>query len=187
MEDPVHEIPTIIHHLTQSPPQDQERTIAKYFTPSAAFVHPFCRVWSYPGSRWLVEKIYQWYKIMSPRIELEVHSVAFDKPSLKLYATLTQTFSIFLIPLHIARVHLTTILDLTTDPEDGRTPTHGPGKRYYIKRQEDCYQPSEFVKFVLPWGGQWVVLAWQALATVFCVVGVLVFWPVVWAEERGLL
>ncbi|OOG00368.1 hypothetical protein ASPCADRAFT_502698 [Aspergillus carbonarius ITEM 5010] len=187
MEDPATEIPTIIHHLTQSPPDDQQRTIQKYFTPSAAFIHPFCRVFPYPGSRWLIEKIYQWYKIMSPRIELEVHSVAYDKPTQKLYLQISQLFSIWAIPFHKAPVTLTTVLDLTTDPEDNRTPTTGHGKRYYIKRQEDFYQPSEFVKFVAPWGAAWVVVAWQVLATVFCVFGVVVFWPVLWLEERGLV
>ncbi|PWY88244.1 hypothetical protein BO70DRAFT_427058 [Aspergillus heteromorphus CBS 117.55] len=168
MEDPVREIPTVIQHLVSSRPQDQHRTIQKYFTPSAAFIHPFCRVPSYDGSRWAVEKIYQWYKIMSPTIALGVESVAYDKPNQKLYVTMHQTFSIWLIPFHSSPVHLTTVLSLTTDPGDGRTPTSGPAKRYYIAAQEDCYQPSEFVKFVLPWGGMWVVLGWQVLATVFC-------------------
>ncbi|PYH47001.1 uncharacterized protein BP01DRAFT_390653 [Aspergillus saccharolyticus JOP 1030-1] len=188
MEDPTSEITTIIHHLTQGSPQDQERTIQKFFTPSASFVHPFCRVWSSPGSRWFIEKIYQWYKIMSPRIEMEVQSVAYDKPSQKLYLTMSQIFSIWLVPFHVAPVTLTTVLSLTTDPEDGRTPLQGSGKRYYIKKQEDFYQPSEFIKFVLPWGiGQLLVLAAQTWATLFCIVGCAVFWPLVWLEEKGVV
>ncbi|GKZ64245.1 hypothetical protein AnigIFM50267_003708 [Aspergillus niger] len=187
MEDPASEITPIIHHLTQAPPDDQQRTIQKYFTPSAAFIHPFCRVWPYPGSRWFIEKIYQWYKIMSPRIDLEVHSVAYDKPNQKLYLQISQLFSIWAIPFHHAHVHLTTVLDLTTDSEDNRTPRTGPGKRYYIKQQEDFYQTSEFVKFVAPWGGGLLVTIWQLLATVFCVFGVVLLWPVLWLEEKRLV
>lgn len=65
----------VIQLLTQAPPSLQEKTIDRYFTPSASFIHPFCKVLSYNGSRWAVKKIYQWYKIMSPRIEQKVHSV----------------------------------------------------------------------------------------------------------------
>lgn len=71
----VAEVPTVISLLTQSPPSLQEKTIERFFVPSAAFVHPLCRIGSFKGSRWVILKIYQWYKILSPRIELEVHSV----------------------------------------------------------------------------------------------------------------
>jgi len=75
MEDPPAEIPSIIHRLTQSPPSLQRQTIETYFTPDASFTHPFCRTGSFDGSRWLIWCIYRWYKILSPRIDLEVESV----------------------------------------------------------------------------------------------------------------
>lgn len=75
VKSPVKEIPAVIHLLTQSPPSLQRATIEKYFTPDAAFSHPFCRTWSGPNSRWLVNATYRWYKIMSPRIDLTVQSV----------------------------------------------------------------------------------------------------------------
>jgi hypothetical protein len=71
----VAEIPTVIRLLTQSPPSVQETVLGRFFTNNVSFVHPFCRVPSFQGSRWWVAKIFQWYKIMSPRIELEVHSI----------------------------------------------------------------------------------------------------------------
>ena len=71
----VADIPTVIQLLTQSPPSLQQKAIERFFTPSAEFVHPFCRVWGYNGSRWAVIKIFQWYKIMSPRIEHQIHSI----------------------------------------------------------------------------------------------------------------
>lgn len=71
----VADIPTVIRRLTQSPPSLQETVLKQYFTNNASFVHPFCRVPNFEGSRWWVSKIFQWYKIMSPRIELEIHSI----------------------------------------------------------------------------------------------------------------
>ena len=72
---PVSEIPIIIHRLTQSTPSIQRATLERYFTPDCSFTHPFCRTGSFNGSRWLMWCIYRWYKILSPRIELEVLSV----------------------------------------------------------------------------------------------------------------
>lgn len=71
----VHEISTVIGLLVQSPPALQKQTIERFFTPDAEFTHPFCRTWSWFGSRLLIIKVYQAYKIMSPRIEYEVKSV----------------------------------------------------------------------------------------------------------------
>jgi hypothetical protein len=71
----VAEIRSVIRLLTQSTPSLQEKALKQFFTSNAAFVHPFCRVPSFNGSRWWVTKIFQWYKIMSPRIEMEIHSI----------------------------------------------------------------------------------------------------------------
>ncbi|KAE8382303.1 hypothetical protein BDV26DRAFT_253742 [Aspergillus bertholletiae] len=245
MEDPVSEIPTVIQRLTQSPPGQQSQTIDAFFTPDASFVHPFCRIQRFRGSRWVVKKIYQWYKVMSPRIEMKIHSIAYDSENLKLYVTMSQIFTIWIIPFHVAPVTLTTVLSLTTNPNgslsspsatpsaeksnepekeggagrggagrggaggggaggeggasyadvvangtpDSKTPrtaqTNGQRKLYYITKQEDLYQTSEFVKFVLPHIGNWIVLAIHAFATVFCVLGVFLWWPFVWMEEKG--
>ncbi|THC95657.1 hypothetical protein EYZ11_004870 [Aspergillus tanneri] len=84
---------------------------------------------------------------MSPQIELEVHSVAPDEPNLRLYATLSQIFSIWLNPFHVLPVMLTTILDLTTDPGD-KNLTNGDKSFYYITMQDDLYQPTEYINWV---------------------------------------
>ncbi|KAI9932488.1 hypothetical protein ASPWEDRAFT_22264 [Aspergillus wentii DTO 134E9] len=185
MDDPVLEVPTVISLLTQSPPSLQQKTIEKFFTPSASFAHPFCRVWSFRGSRWALIKIYQWYKIMSPRIELQVHSVAYDEKNLKLYVNLSQIFSIWVVPFHVAPVNLTTVLTLTTDPgNDDKHLTNGEQKLYYISHQEDLYQTSEFIKFLLPHVGHLFVLIFHVFATFFCILGVAALWPLMWLEEK---
>ena len=75
MDDPVHDCRQIIHTLTQGSPKEQENCVNTYCTPDFAFIHPFCRSGSYEGSRLVYLAILRWYKIMSPRIELTIHSV----------------------------------------------------------------------------------------------------------------
>jgi hypothetical protein len=81
----VKEIPQIVHALTEGPPSEQKRALETYFTPDASFEHPFCRVPSFSkasipffgdiNSRWVIWMVYRWYKILSPRTILDVHSV----------------------------------------------------------------------------------------------------------------
>ncbi|KAJ5884657.1 hypothetical protein N7495_009167 [Penicillium taxi] len=188
----VNEIPVVIRLLTQSTPSLQDKALDRFFTRNAEFIHPFCRVPSFEGSRWYIMKIFQWYKIMSPRIELEIHSVAFDENNLKLYVDMSQVFSIWLVPFHVAPVSLTTVLNLTTDPSHSDAshsdaPTNGDNTLYYITKQQDLYQTSEFVKFLLPHVGHWLVLGWQLIASLFCLFGVTLFWPILWLEENNYL
>jgi hypothetical protein len=79
MDNPLSEITPLVHALTQGTPQQQKDTINKYFTPDASFTHPFCRTGSFDGSRVLIHAIFQWYKVLSPRIELEVESVGMSQ------------------------------------------------------------------------------------------------------------
>jgi len=59
-------------------------------------------------------------------------------------------------------------------------------KKYYILTQNDLYQTSEFVKFVMPWFniGTLVVMTWQFFSTLVCVVLAILFYPVSWVEEN---
>lgn len=75
MENPVKEISTIIESLVKGQPSVQKSTLYTYFTADAQFTHPFCKTWSFDGSRYLMEYIYRWYKVMSPTIDLTVNSV----------------------------------------------------------------------------------------------------------------
>ncbi|KAF6224322.1 hypothetical protein HO133_010899 [Letharia lupina] len=172
------EIPQVIHLLTQSPPSTQRKTLETYFTPSASFTHPFCRTGSFEGSRWLIWCIYRWYKIMSPKIEISVDSVAYDPKNLILYVSIHQLFRVWLVPFFSAHVSLVTVLHLV--PRKHTSPT-----TYLIRAQNDLYQVNEFVKFASQFGILSVfVYAWQLLATLFCVLGAGLFWPVSWVEQN---
>jgi hypothetical protein len=75
MDDPIQDIEHVVRELTQSPPKEQAAAIDKYFSRNASFTHPFCRTGSFDGSRALIHYIFRWYKVMSPKIELEVNGV----------------------------------------------------------------------------------------------------------------
>ncbi|KAF2240756.1 hypothetical protein BU26DRAFT_405687, partial [Trematosphaeria pertusa] len=173
MENPAKEITRVIHLLTQSPPSIQRDTIETHFTPNASFTHPFCRTGSWENSRFLVRAIYRWYKIMSPRIDLEVKSVAYDEPNLILYVSIHQIFRIWVIPFYKAPVSLVSVLTLKHNRGD---------RKYYIDSQNDLYQVDEFIKFVAPPG--WILVwLWQFWSTFFCLLGAVALWPVSLIEE----
>ncbi|KAK5956782.1 hypothetical protein OHC33_002270 [Knufia fluminis] len=243
MENPVQEAPGLIHTLTQSTPSKQKAAINHYFIPIASFTHPFCATGSWSldlpftlpfigfltlNSRWATLKIYQWYKIMSPNIDLEVRSVTFNEENLKLYVDIHQHFRAWIIPFYDAGVYLTTVLQLAEGDESGpdsaitttinsqrqrqlntklpsekpysyaavadpdsdtsTTTSNGiPKKLYYITSQDDLYQTSEWIKFLLPWGvGYTLVVAWMFFATVQSIVGSFVLFPLTWGRERSL-
>lgn len=222
MDDPVRDITKVIHALCQSPPSVQHATIEKYFAPDASFLHPLCRTGSFGRSRILIEYIYRWYKILSPRIDLRVYSIgkflpprsviaiwhddaptnvhtlylAFDEPNLLLYVSLQQTFRIQFLPFHRADAHLTTVLQLTrsikppgqslpTDDQTVNLPVLNGAPKYYIQSQNDLYQSSELVKFIVPWFhiGNLAVMAWQFFVTLQCVILATIFQPLAWIEE----
>ncbi|KAL6884831.1 hypothetical protein HDV57DRAFT_491412 [Trichoderma longibrachiatum] len=143
-------------------------------------------------SRWLILGIYRWYRTLSPKISLTVDSSVFDQRTNTLYVSIRQTFSIWFIPLHSAKnVKLLSVLRLvqgsSSEPgqlsppkytADGRgsvsSALAGPGQerlRYYVASQEDLYQTTDFVAFVVPYLGPLLVFLWQLYSTgvtVFC-------------------
>jgi hypothetical protein len=159
----------LICALTQSSPSIQQSTLDAYFLPNASFSHPFVRTGSFDishihstlTSRYLISRIYLWYKILSPHISLSVSSATFDSSSGIAYATVNQRFAIWFIPFYKADVMLVVRLQLLQDVKSGR---------WYIASQDDCYPMIEAAKFL--WFGLWRILwLWQAFSTLVCVLG----------------
>ncbi|KAL8698368.1 MAG: hypothetical protein Q9224_001880 [Gallowayella concinna] len=197
MEDPVKEIPQVVHLLTQSPPSIQRATVEKYFTPSASFTHPFCRTGSFEGSRWLIWCIYRWYKIMSPRIDINVDGIAYDEKNLTLYVNIHQNFRIWMVPFFNAPVSLVTVLKLVRHPPFSAQPSYStPINRYdiptssekalyFIQSQNDLYQVNEYFKFFSQFGIlSGLLLLGQFVATALCILGATILWPVSWVEQN---
>jgi hypothetical protein len=143
--------------------------------------------------------VYRWYKILSPRIILEVECegwrpllkypstpynatnppsrLEYNQKSQILFTEINQTFSIFFAPFYHANVHLTTKLKLHHSQQDGK---------YYITSQEDLYQSNDIASFLFPWfgAGAAMVWFWQVFATGLCILGALAFAPITWLEQR---
>ncbi|KAI1815476.1 hypothetical protein GGS20DRAFT_543254 [Poronia punctata] len=229
MENPEEQIPQIIHSLTQGTREEQVAALNDYFLPDAYFIHPFCRVPSFEPrvislpfglgpswtltSRWLVQLIYQWYKILSPVILLEVDSTAFDRKTNSLYATIHQTFTLWFIPFSLwqANVKLVCLLQLAHIPVDNNNKPllHSASSsssssssssqqqqqqnsstkryRYFIRGQEDHYQVNEFLKFIAPFGASVVWYMWQVFALFLCALGIPFLGPLKAVYSRVFL
>lgn len=191
MENPEQEIRHVVRSLCQGTPDEQRRTIDRYFTPDAEFVHPFCIAPRFsegdlvlPGLRRLSSRdalrgIFQWYRMLSPKIVIDIDTALYDKERDKMYLDMRQIFSIWFAPGYHARVRLVTVLDLVpcdlgahrngepqvirqrredTDggekahQQPGSTATGGRSQQVWrISRQEDLYQVNEFLKFTGPY------------------------------------
>ncbi|RYP54660.1 hypothetical protein DL768_000596 [Monosporascus sp. mg162] len=214
MDHPVREIPGIITALTQGNSEEQAKALEDYFLPDAYFVHPLCRVPSFGdraipfpfslltlptrtlNSRWLVLMIYNWYRILSPKILFTIDSVVFDRRASLLYLTMRQTFTLWFVPFDLWQakdVKLVTVLELALLPvgedgrplslsraaaaDDGHRQQDQDRSRFFIRGQEDHYHVEEWLKFIAPWGGNLLWIAGQLFATLVCAVGVAL-WPV---------
>lgn len=79
------EIRAVVRSLCQGTTDEQRRTLQRYFTKDASFVHPFCAVPHFHerhfplighlSSRDVVRGIFQWYRMLSPKIEIEIDTV----------------------------------------------------------------------------------------------------------------
>lgn len=81
---PEQEIRHVVRSLCQGAPDEQRRTIDRFFTPDAEFVHPFCIAPRFnegdlvlPGLRRLSSRdalrgIFQWYRMLSPKIVIDI-------------------------------------------------------------------------------------------------------------------
>lgn len=97
----------------------------------------------------------------------------YDQKTHLLYVSIHQLFTFWFVPFYHARVKLVTVLQLVQSEES----------KYYIKSQEDMYQSTELIKFLLP-GGSVLVRFWQWIATAMCIAGALLLAPMTWLEQR---
>ncbi|KFY89021.1 hypothetical protein V500_05997 [Pseudogymnoascus sp. VKM F-4518 (FW-2643)] len=172
----VKETPQVIRTLCSGTPAQQLAALDANFTHDASFRHTICRVPSFGdvnvpllgavNSRWVIGCVYRWYKVLSPRIEVDIESVVLDQKSQRLYVSMAQTFSLFIIPFYSAKVPLITVLRLVKEDDD----------RFYISAQEDYYEPEDFVKFFLP-GAHWLLQIIQWFTVAICVICALLLAP----------
>ncbi|KZT59187.1 hypothetical protein CALCODRAFT_412589, partial [Calocera cornea HHB12733] len=140
MDDPQHDLPEVVHLLTTAgTPEVQQAAVGKFFAPDAGFNHPLCKVERAPGSREIILGIYQWYRILSPTIDLHIDSHFYDRDSGTAFVGVTQTFHLWFLPLPGVPAKL--LVRLTLEERAGK---------HYIIQQEDFYEPEELGYIVLP-------------------------------------
>ncbi|KAJ7119646.1 hypothetical protein C8R44DRAFT_624713 [Mycena epipterygia] len=140
MQHPSSEVSAVVSLLTAAAAPDiQKAAFHKYLTSDAGFRHPLCHVASRPGSRDQLLGIYQWYRIMSPNIDITVKSVVHDTENNVLLLDVVQKFHIRFSPFQPAPSRL--LVRLTLREENGL---------HYISFQEDFYHPDEFMSLLIP-------------------------------------
>ncbi|THU90586.1 hypothetical protein K435DRAFT_675833 [Dendrothele bispora CBS 962.96] len=140
MEDPEHQITSVLLQLTSSSSADaQKAALDKYFCRDVGFRHPLCYVPPVDESREVLLGIYQWYKVMSPTIDAYVQSVVYDKERNVLLLDVFQTFHIRLSPFKPSQSRL--LVRITLKEVDGL---------HYIAFQEDFYHPDDFMRLLIP-------------------------------------
>ncbi|KAF9472098.1 hypothetical protein BDN70DRAFT_998335 [Pholiota conissans] len=140
MENPVEEIKAVVHQLTATnSPDIQKAALESYMTSDVAFRHPVCSVNAGPNSRDTMLGIYQWYRVLSPQIEIKVESIMFDSEKDVMILEGVQWFKLFFLPVKPMPARL--IIRLTLRKQDGL---------YYISEQEDFYHPEDFAALLLP-------------------------------------
>ncbi|KAJ7605242.1 hypothetical protein DFH06DRAFT_1287282 [Mycena polygramma] len=140
MQNPASEVGAVVSLLTAAAAPDiQKVAFLKYLTPDAGFRHPLCNVAPGPGSRERVLGIYQWYRIMSPRIDITVKNVVHDTASNILLLDVVQQFRLRFSPFAPAPSRL--LVRLTLREENGL---------HFIAFQEDFYHPDDFMALIIP-------------------------------------
>lgn len=108
---------------------------------------------------------------------------AYNEEARVVYVDMSQVFAAWFVPFYKAHVHFVVVLNLV--PEEPDTSYRREGLQYsdvtaerkarwLISKQEDHYQLNDTVNFLLPGLGPLLVKAGQDLATLACLVGVLV-------------
>ncbi|KAJ7117884.1 hypothetical protein C8R43DRAFT_1036765 [Mycena crocata] len=140
MQHPSSEIGAVVSLLTAATaPEIQQSAFLKYVTSDAGFRHPICSVTPGPGSRDRLLGIYQWYRIMSPRIDVSLKSVVHDAENNIILLDAVQVFHIRCSPFAPAPSRL--LIRLTLREENGL---------HYIAFQEDFYHPDDFMSLLVP-------------------------------------
>ncbi|KAH7106071.1 hypothetical protein BKA62DRAFT_688779 [Auriculariales sp. MPI-PUGE-AT-0066] len=163
MENPLIEIDDVVRACVglDATPDSQVVAIERYFTRDAAFNHPLCKVGAAPGSREAILKIYQWYRILSPKLLITVNDRTWVEQSTEafmdaqpssptlpvamvqrgtMFLDITQTFHLFFSPFSPRPAHLVTKLTLVKEG----------GALWFIDKQEDFYQPEDICNLIIP-------------------------------------
>ncbi|KAI0065150.1 hypothetical protein BV25DRAFT_1880829 [Artomyces pyxidatus] len=140
MENPARDIEQVVRLLTTAiTPDIQKDAVKKFFTHDAGFRHPIVYVPPGPQSRESILGIFQWYRIISPHIDITVQNISYDADKKTLFLDLTQKFHLWWSPFSPAPARLLTRLTLRKEND-----------LHYIALQEDFYHTDDFMALLVP-------------------------------------
>ncbi|CAL1702601.1 unnamed protein product [Somion occarium] len=143
MQDPAREIVDIIINLTAAlDPDTQKAAVETAYAPDAAFRHPFCLVPAGPHSRDAILGIYQAYRVLSPKIVIQVPSVTYDADKDELFVEVVQYFQLRCSPINPAPARLLVHLKLRRSDEDSNL--------HVIAEHDDFYHPDALAALLFP-------------------------------------
>ncbi|KAJ3931429.1 MAG: hypothetical protein NXY57DRAFT_1048968 [Lentinula lateritia] len=140
MQNPEQEITSVALTLTTAETPDiQKAAFLKYVARDVGFKHPLCYVPPGQNSRDSLLGIYQWYRVLSPKVIGRMHNVVYDKENHTLLLDMSQKFHIRLSPFKPAWSRL--LVRITLKEINGL---------HYISFQEDFYHPEDFALLLVP-------------------------------------
>ncbi|KAH6903875.1 hypothetical protein BKA70DRAFT_1298710 [Coprinopsis sp. MPI-PUGE-AT-0042] len=139
MEEPRIDIRRVILELTTtSLPEVQAQAVERYMTRDVV-----------------------WYRILSPKVEVNINNIIYDSQRETLYLDLTQSFKLFFIPFSPASSTLRKV-----------------DKLYYISEQEDFYHTLSFTALLVP-SLLPIVTLWLTFAAFFS------YWAAMVGQQLG--
>ncbi|GLB42679.1 hypothetical protein LshimejAT787_1201280 [Lyophyllum shimeji] len=140
MQNPFNDIRDVMKRLTTAKSPDiQKETIDKNFAEDVALRSPFFNIPSGPLSREDVLGVYQWYRVLSPKNQMEITNLVFDQRNSTLYLEISHIFHIRFSPFKSAPSRSIARLKLRKE-----------GKVYVIVAQEEFYHPDDLMNLLAP-------------------------------------
>ncbi|KAH9929215.1 uncharacterized protein B0H18DRAFT_998265 [Fomitopsis serialis] len=119
------------------------------------------------SSRETILRVYQWYRVLSPYLHVQVKKVVYDEPRKEIYAEIVQRFhvrwNVFMPSAESRLITHVTLRELPYASPEGKP-------LYVIAAQEDFYHPEDLLTFVAPLLVPFL-LALLLLGTWACVLG----------------
>jgi len=160
MQNPREEIVDVVKSATAANKVSEQRnTILHYFAPDAGLQHPLCTVERGEGSREQILGLFQWFRDLSPKLDLTIERFTYDPDQQVIYLNIVQTVHVWCSPFSGKPSRLLVRLDLERSQEDGKL---------YIAQQTDYFQPEDVMQMTIPFLSAPTAFAKRITATVFC-------------------
>ncbi|KAF9524213.1 hypothetical protein CPB83DRAFT_861629 [Crepidotus variabilis] len=122
-------------------PEAQKMAIERYYTSDVYFKNPVCEIQSGEKSRDALVSVLQWYRILSPQVDIKIDGQAYNEQQDQhaIYLDISQTFKPFFLPISPKVSKITRRLRLRRQ-----------GNQVYICAHEDFFHTDDMIGFLLP-------------------------------------